>query len=337
MRSRVLLVAITVVLLGVLSTDLATAAHLRADERHARAVAAEARRVQAYREHLRPLVERVYDEVQPLQEAVDFYLDPGPDAEQIRQDVFLRSGAHASLAHVRAQLTALPQPPSLRQQARTLNDAAGALVDAANRLERTARADPLGQQRGAESLLGGAVLTWFRAVTAVYGQAALPALPYGGTPPAGARRPSSHGSWIRAADGVCSAAIDSGLALPDLNTARNVVAAGPRYAKLVRSTLSGLQALPAAPADKARLAQGVTPSLRATGRMADGLESLAAAGRAGDLAAIRSAIRMLTTGLRASRQLSHNLDSYGATVCGDFFGVGAGDIPGEQAPAPLNT
>jgi len=144
MRSRVLLVGIAVALLAVMSTDVATAAHLRADERHARAVAAEARRVHTYREQLRPLVEQIYDEVQPLQEAVDFYLEPGPDAEQIRQDVFARSGARTTLAHLHAQLGTLPGPPSLRREVRTLNDAAGSLVNAAQRLERTAGPDPLG-------------------------------------------------------------------------------------------------------------------------------------------------------------------------------------------------
>jgi len=104
---------------------------------------------------------------------------------------------------------------------------------------------------------------------------------------------------------VCSAAIDSGLALPDLNTPRNVVAAGPRHAKLIRSTLTALQAVPAPPADRDRIARALTPNLRATGRM------------------------------RASRQLSRELNRYGATVCGEVFAVGAGQIPGERSgPRP---
>ena len=326
MRARVLPALLALVIVAVVGTDVAVAADLRAEARAKAAAAAEKRAFATYRAQLRPLAETIYDQVQPLMEAAEGVSYPGPDTSQIMADVFGHTGTAARLRALRPRLAAIPAPGRVRTTSRSVLTAFDLLIAAAEDAERKALDN---KSEEVDLALAGTgitsvVLQWTSPVVAAFGDLKPPAVPGGfSTRP---RAPQSRGAYVLAADQLCSTSIDRGLALPPMDTARQVAAAAPRYAKYVRSVLSGLRAIEVPATEKARVERDIRSLFTGTSKVADGMEQVSTAVRTQSPATARRGLDNLIAGLRASQKLSHGLAGYGATVCSVVFAVDDRDI-----------
>jgi hypothetical protein len=336
MRARFLPVVLAVALTGILGTDVAVAVHVRAEDRKAAALAAEQRAVASYRAHVRPVAERVYDEVQPVQDAIESFQKPGTDVAQIAEDVFTHSGVAEALLARRTELARLAPPATLRAQRVRLLDALDILAAASKRLADTKIQADYSDFNAASSALGSGILAWSTSLTAVYADKNMPSRPVGGDTPLAKRPAASRATLVAALDGVCSAAADAGAGLPPIDNPRQLVQAGPRYTRLMRNTLKGMRAVAVPASQKARVTRDISPNYTRADKLPAGIDAIVAAIVTGNATSLRSAMSALATGMRGSQALSVSLRGYGATVCADFFEIPESvikDATGESATA----
>jgi hypothetical protein len=239
---------------------------------------------------------------------------------------------------LRTRLAAIPAPGRVHAQSAAVLTAFDLVVAAVETAERAAL-DPKGE--GVDLAIAGSgitsdVLQWATPVVAAFGDLPSPPLPGGhSTRP---RAPHSRGAYVLAADQVCSASIDSGLALPPLDTPAQVAKGAPRYAKLIRSVLTGLRAIDVPPSERARVEHDIRSQFGPTSQTADGMELVAAALRTHSPATARRGLKSLLAGMRASQKLSSGMRGYGATVCSAVFEIDDADIAALSGkPAEVGT
>jgi hypothetical protein len=162
-----------------------------------------------YRDGLRPTIESVYDQVQPLQDAFDAFARPRPESALVRDDVFAAAGAQNALAARRAELAATTPPAALRGQVAQLDAGLAQLQRAAVALAAATKAQPgadgvVQEYVRGERALGVALRDYRRAVSALYAGQPVPSAPAPDRAGAVAgRAPLSHGAWLLAAGRVC--------------------------------------------------------------------------------------------------------------------------------------
>lgn len=163
----------------------------------------------AYRDALRPTLESVFDQVQPLQDAFDAFDRPRPESALVRDDVFAAAGAQNALAARRREIRATAPPPALRLAVGALDTRLGELQQVAVSLVAATRARPgadgvVQEYVRGERALEVALRGWQRAVTALYAGAQVPSVPAPDRAGAvGGRAPLSRGAWLLAAGRVC--------------------------------------------------------------------------------------------------------------------------------------
>jgi hypothetical protein len=315
--------------LSVLITGVAGASGIRSDraaeQRAVAAAALQAKQEQAFRDALRPVAERVYDHVQPLQDAFDAFDKPSPDDKAVRDDVLGHGGAADAVGRERAALAALSSPASLTKARADLDDALGKLVDVATMLTAATkqRGDKDGVVEGFEDaipFLGVAEQAWDTAVVDLY-------LGKGAPPPTAASRtegpvvkaprpPRSKGAYLYAVDRICGSADTAFAKLPDVDDAGDFLKVAPKEAALVRTTAGRLKAVPLPEADADRLTKEVLGPLTGFVATASALEEFAAAVRGRDRRKGTVALDHLSDAYAEQAALAKAFRSYGATVCG---------------------
>lgn len=316
---------IAVLVVAELITATVGASHLRADQRKAAAIAAEKRAVAAYRVRLRPVVEQVYDAVQPLQDSQDAFAHPVPGLVGAQNDVLSRSGAVASLGAASATLRGLAAPRQLTTTAATLRTTLARLTSAAQALAAatTTKGDAEGYIAAfgaAFDLLSSAETDWTVALQDVLGRHALFPSPSADRVQAHGRRVPTHGGFIEQADLACARGfsdLEAQGKIADLATAVRVF---PQQAAIARRTarkLLTLRADPRAAGFQHRL--GIL--LTAHEEFPRSLEALASAGRHRDQAAYTAALRRFEATFPTLRDLSRALSTYGARLCGNYYNV----------------
>jgi hypothetical protein len=326
MLARAVPAVLALALTGVIGADVAVAADLRAEARAKAAAAAEKRALAAYRTSLRPIAEAVYDQVQPLMEAAEEVGHPGPDTAQIMADVLGRTGAAGRLRSLRARLIALPAPGRVHAKSAAVVTAFDLLLAAVETAERAVRDTKGGEGDVADagSSINEVARQWGTPVAAAFGDTTRPALPSGSsTRP---RAPQSRGAYVMAVDRLCSESIDTELTLPPMDTPQQVAVSAPRYAKFMRSVLTGLRAVDVPASERARVERDIRAHLGPASKAADGMELVATALRTQSPSTGQRGLNSIVAGLRASQKLSRGMSRYGATVCGDVFAIDDADI-----------
>ena len=318
---------IAVLALSTAAVGLVGAHGIRADQKRAAAAAALRREVAAYRQAISPLVVRVFDAVQPMQDVdadVADYDKPGFD--EATDDVLAHSGVVAAIDAVSAGLAAQRPPVTVRAAHAQLVQSLQALRAAARTLDQATRAK--GDKSGyvamydtGYSQLSSAETGWLAAVRAAFGVAAaspspLP-VPTSSRLSDQGRRTPTRGGFILAADLACGRAFkESGAADAIKDAPRGLRA----YSASVRRVITSLRALPAPPADAA-LVSRLRVRLAEAGGVADAMTAIAAGLDAHDQAAVQRAEQRVGRFLPVARDLDRVFTGYGATVCGSYFHV----------------
>ncbi len=303
-------------LLGVVGTDLITAGHLRAQARAADV----ARAAALYRAQLRPVVEGVYDVVQPLQDAVDDFYRAGLDVDQVVADVLGHSGADASLSDRSRDLTRLKVPASLAAQAGGLTKALDAIMKGVAALESSSQHPSGGEMSPSSALLAAGVVAWSTAVGEVFRPLPMPSRAASGLRLA-TREPASRPALIATFDRLCGASSDRVATLPPISNAAQFVQAGPRYAVLFRSTISALKSVPIPRSERDPVERQISFYYAGISGVATGTDNIIAAIKNSNPLAARRGLATLRGGLVSSVAGSKGFGKYGATVCANFFFV----------------
>ncbi|MCU1693323.1 MAG: hypothetical protein JWM64_2414 [Frankiales bacterium] len=209
-------------------------------------VAAEqARLARTYPTALRPTVESVYDQVQPLVDAFDAFDRPRVENAQVRDDVFAAGGTRLALEARLKELRTAEAPTAFGPRVRQLDAALAALGKAAGVLSAATRATPgaggtVPQYQQGEKALDAAITTWATAVTAVYGGKGVPLTPRHGR--TGVRAPSSKGAWLYAAGRTCGQAAGARVAAAELPKVPLPVADAARLKAKVLAPLAQVRA-----------------------------------------------------------------------------------------------
>ncbi|MCW2608376.1 MAG: hypothetical protein JWO60_3069, partial [Frankiales bacterium] len=181
--------------------------------------AEQARLAQSYPTALRPTLESVYDQVQPLLDAFDAFDRPRTENAQVRDDVFAAGGTRLALEARLRELRSAESPTAFGPRVTELDVALTGLVKAAGVLSAATRATPgpggnVPQYQQGEKALDAAIGTWARAVTAVYGGKAVPLTPRHDR--TGVRAPASKGAWLYEAGRTCGGADGARVAAAEL-------------------------------------------------------------------------------------------------------------------------
>ena len=326
MLKRVVLPALVGLLcLSVAVVGLVGASSIRADQRHAAALAKEKRDVARFRDDVRPLVIAVFDTVQPLQDADDAFSDPRPGLSTARDDVLARSGAGTGLHAIAVKLKAHPVPRTLTKPAADLRVRLDALISAANALAAAthAKGDTTGFVAafgdGFEQLLTAETF-WEDAVRAVFGDGNALPVPAASRTGAQGRRSPTKGGFIHTSDLTCARAGVALSDLPELAAADDVRVNFPKAAKIIRTALQTLLKVPA-PASAAAFEHQLRIQLHATLAVPAAMDQLSATLKRFDVAGYEAAFRRYEAAFGSAQAVSRAYRSYGVSGCSRFFDV----------------
>jgi hypothetical protein len=332
---RVLLpLLIAIAVLAQLSVGIAGASSIRADHRHAAAVARERRDVAAYQVRLVALTTQVFDAVQPLQDALDAFAKPSPTQHASQFDVILRSGALEALKRTGTALAAVEVPRSLRARSKALQDGLDQLESAAVTLKDAAgagaSADVAATVSDAFDYLSTAETVWVEAVTDLLGDKHPVPLPSVGRDAAHGRTAPTHGSYIQQADDLCGAAETAGLKVGRPSTAAGTYTRQIHTLRLVSHDLNAHLLAVQAPAEAASRAVRLQTLIHGEAALFDtGFTGIETAVARHDAGALRAAEASFREALRISRDLSDAFRSYGVSVCASYFSVSANALAGQ--------
>ncbi|MCW2778966.1 MAG: hypothetical protein JWN17_2691 [Frankiales bacterium] len=346
MRTRGPVVPLLVGLVGgaVLVTGTVQASSLRHDEqvaREARArAAAQVRAEKAYVAALRPVLEDVYDQVQPLHDAFDAFDEPHEYDLSVRDDVLGRSGARPVVLARLAALRRVPVPERFAVVAPRLDKA---LVDFARAADLLAaatdpkvHADADGDVRGfgdGRAYLASATSAWSSGTALVFLDGSRPSVPGPGRDGAlPGRSPRSKGAYLYTADRICGGADTASAGLPDPTDLGSFLRLAPKQVALAQGAVQRLQVVPAPRADAAVLTRTVGTPLRTFGRGLAVTHTVLARLRAGRSGLSATEVQALRRSDDDARAVAKGYAAYGATVCSDFFDPGPAD-----APAPVDS
>lgn len=321
-RRRALLLLVGLLAAAELTTGVAAAVDQRADQAHARHVAQEKRAAAAYRTALHPLLLRVFDAVQPLQDVIDAYATPRPGLTAARDDVFSRSKAAAELRSVRTALKAVPAPATYRTAAPALEQALGQLIKAADDLSSAthAKADRNGVikalQRSGDELFD-AETEWGIKV-ALVDTALLVPVPQADRALAHGRKAPSLGRFIQVSDLACAKAFADQNRVPRLNTLAAARAGLPRLATILRTSAVQLRAV-RLPASSKAAQHRLDVQLRGVTEAAAAIDALVRASRKGGTDALIKALQRFEDSFDQFQALSTSYRDLGVTVCAAFF------------------
>jgi hypothetical protein len=322
-RRTVAVVVIAVVALGALGGGVAAAKHQHDEQVRKERIAAEKRAAAAYVQAVRPVADRVYDAVQPIQDALDAFSTPRPGLYRALVDVVTKGRGEAELKTARSALVAKPAPATHRAAGVRMTASLNHLIDAVHRYDKALRVPP--RRGGACEICGyeddleNAEVEWSGALQDLEARTPLSEPGPGGGLHTGAAR-QTRGGFIHAADLVCARASNALDALPELGDVETVRRLFPRMADTIRSAVTSLHRIKL-PAGSAVLAHRLDVQLKGATGLAKSLDELSAALKRQDPERYRKAQGVLDEELEALERLSATYTSTGATSCAQFFSV----------------
>lgn len=337
--------AVAVVLLGLAAlgeagTGAVAAVRLHDAQVRAARAAAEKRAEARYLVAVRPLVLRVFDAVQPVQDAADAFATLRPGLGMARDDVIVHGGAVSELHAVAGQLVALVVPAPLRPKAAVLVGRLDALTSSMALLvtATSSRGDKEGYVAAFDSgfdRLDEAEMGWQSAVDDLDPSQQLP-VPAQDRLYVRGRTAPTLGGFIAASDLACAKAVDGVVALPLLGPLQDVRTNFPKIAALTRLTLATLAATPL-PAGQAAFRHRLQVQLEAARQIATSMDALARAATRYDVAGYLAAQRSWFATLGTSRELSRAYAAEGVSACALFFDVDGVGRPKTSSRPGLRT
>jgi hypothetical protein len=315
-------VIVSVALVGVLAVDGVAADSLRAKRRAELAAAARRAELDAFRHAVRPIVEAVFDQVQPLFDATSDTLVFGQTAVEVRSDVFNRTGVQQALARQLAALRRVQPPPEAAQDANALVQALDGLAAATVSIARTpvpAGLDATGVDAAFEvqQQLEGPTSYWAAAVMTAFGRRDLPGTP--GSEVASRREAVSRAAWVLAADEACGETIDL---LAYMAADHSSPPAVSDLGLTLRDGVERVLAAPVPPGDAASHEQLIGAPLRGVLQFVDETLTLATAAKNGPRQSAPQRLVKAERARPAFARAAAGFNARGATVCGRLFGPG---------------
>lgn len=311
--SRLLLRLVALLVTAALAVLTIGAYDQRSDEQEVLAV-------HAFRRDVRPIAEAVFDQVQPLVDAVAQRDDDASGGFAVYVDVARDPTTRRTLQEQRAVVEQLEVPETLRRLGVWMVFALERFEQAAALHEELPFQETGGTVRlvdavaAATGTLDEGLIAWSAALTTLYPQDA-PAVPVTGAA-VRLRRPLSHPAYLLQAGRACGRADARGEGQQEEPTdAASSRRTAAREAARVRALVRGLLAVPAPPADRVRLEREVAVPLREYGQVAAELDRLAA--RGADPEQVSAA---LVVADEAGSRVALGLDAYGSRTCALLFG-----------------
>jgi hypothetical protein len=313
--------ALGLLILSCLGTGIASAKQQHDDQVRKDRIAAEKRAADAYVKAVRPIADRVFDAVQPIDNAIDAFGNPRPGVGIGLRDVVTKGGAAAELAAVREALAAKQTPRTHRAASAHLAEALGELSKAVAAMDHSVRAPDTDacESCGAEDELRVAETSWASALGDLGAAPPMSAPGPDGGSPEGPTRPT-RGGFIHASDLACATSSVALSGLPERDDVDAVRFNFPREAAILRSSVTALRKIKL-PSNSAPLARRLDVDLRSATGLAATLDQLSSALKTGNAARYHSALAVLDTELKAMDKLGSTYRSLGATSCASFFGT----------------
>ena len=333
---RVLVPALVGLLaLGELGAGAAAAVDQRADQARARRVAAQHRAEAAYLRSLQPLVVRVFDAVQPVQDAADAWNAASAGSYRVLMDVLDHAKPAEEVRAVAAAVRSLPVPRTLPTTGTGLADKLDALAEAVGALRVAPKAGASLDARFAA--LDGATVDlelseqdWAAALV-VLDRAGRWPYPNPSRGMAAGRDVATRGGFVVASDLACAKLGVAIAALPDRSAVDTVLHRFPKQAALIRSSVAVLRKVRAPESERA-LARTLDVQLQAVSQSTSALDLLSGALRRHDMTAYRAALPRLARFDRALEQAHGTYSRMGAGICAEVF---QGDDVSPSTPHPL--
>lgn len=291
-------------------SDLALAARERAQ---AAAQAATDKQRAAYLSGLQQVAATLYDDVQPLQAAVELVIN-GEDLSLVVLDDI--AGALVDADRAAASRTALeqlqPSPDLAAGQAQAL----AALDQLAKAVRTTARV--LDERKlldavvAADLELDAATRALEAAVGPVLPRAALRPSEFGRD---GSRPPLSRTSYLLQAGSICGRSVGEQAERLQDGLGEDERALAQAEADRLARDLPRLLAVRAPTGDDPQVASGIRAPLRQSADLTAGLRGLLAASRTGDAAALAEAERQVSRGTVAAGKAAAGYREYGSQSC----------------------
>lgn len=333
--SRALPAAIALSLTATLVGGAAAAADLRADERRAQAereriAAAEAlaRAEGEYRTAVGALAEDVFDQVQPLQEAIDRVVEVDDGSFTVLSDVSARGGGADALKSLRTRLGQIGPPPTMAEAHRTLDAGMEALVRGAGSVVDAVAPD-LGEEPFFRTLVNGddALDSGVRILNTelkeLFPDGAPPLAAETGAPERG-RPARSKAAYLYGVGTLCATSVPQ----------NDDDAAGLRQdAQHLRSLLRGLAAVPAPAADAELVRTSIAEHVERGNAVVEGFEGAAAALDRRDQRALVAAQVKIERGILALDRAADGFAAYGSQTCEISFSSDGEDSEEPERPA----
>lgn len=324
---RKVLLALVVLLTigGLVGGSLAYVDHRRDVQRREKAaarLAAQKKAEAAYRAAMRPLVLRVYDAVQPVQDVYDAFAAPVPGLLAARDDIIRHGGMVGQLKAVTAAAVKLPIPPTYTQIADDVKRALRKLTLAADALVVSTgeKGDSSGDVpsfgTGFEVMLD-AEISWSAAVDALDTASTWP-LPDANRVRSRGRHAPTVGGFIMGSDVACGKG-NAALEFEDFkHPERAIRSTFPKISRELRATVTSLRKVPY-PARQRSVRHRLEVGWGATVEAAKQIDAQTAAYRRHDRTAYLRAFRRMKTAFVGMNDLSRAYRSLGVSECVGMF------------------
>lgn len=329
-RRRVLSVLGSLVLATAVTAGVLVTLDVREERALAAAAEKERRASEAYRRAVAPLAVRVFDAVQPIQDAEEAFAKPQFGLLGAHDDVILRTGVLEELAAVVKRLDGLPVPDTHRQDARVLRTSLGTLRAAVARLGRAVRApiDTFGyndEHFDAHTSFVGSMGVWAGAVSRVDAKGVMP-VPTAGRAASRGRSVPTRGGFVHGSDMACARAVAADARLPKRSPRQELLVNMPKRTAALRTALQQLARVPV-PASAKPFRSALSVHLRAATELGRTLDRLSMEVRQYDQEGARKAVQDVYATFSSLRTLSAQYRKIGATMCGDYFDPGEDKRP----------
>lgn len=318
----------------VLTAAVVSAADLRGDEQRARAQAQERRDVDAWLTAVRPLADRLYDHIQPLQKALEDTVGPAQLVVDVLEDVSQELVDAGELVAVADELGQTTPPKTVSADRDALVAAVREMAEAATTASTVFDAEQeealVDALVDSDLALDRATRDYEAAIVRMHGGRPLPPVPdiLGESDPA--RASASRAAYLQAAGAVCAGSLDEVAAAGDGGSDEDERRRAEALVTVLRRDVPLLAAVPAPPRDADLVRDTIATPLQGTLALVEGLDAALAAQ---DEAAARAAGKLLSQGELAAEKAAAGYREYGSATCSGFLVgfEGAEDDPAQPA------
>jgi hypothetical protein len=330
MRSRWQVTACAVVIVGVLSTDIAVAAQRSATQHHNDARAARHAAEVAYAHTVNAASRRVFAIVQPVQDGLKTSnFGVGPDLVALKDALGNADAAH-SLASIDKRMHKSVAPKRMRSAAKLARTAIDEMEHSLQTLQQIGDVkDPrkIYNERysGAADRLSEGAARWYNALHQITDRAHVTAAAAPFTPLGKKVRhaPQSRFDYIFATSRACSVAVFQQSRLGDFPKTASVstmVSWAHHFAAIQTKLISRLRTVRRPRADRGRIVQTIVGPLHSAKTLTRAFSDEFQALQRGDAAGTHAAYSRVLIAVRALKPLARGFRVYGSTMCASYFG-----------------